>query len=413
MSEDRYSAAGGRAPAVIAALLIGATLLNYIDRQMLAVLKPTLSAEFGWSNSDFAHLGSLFQFATALSYIGVGWFLDRFGIRTAYAGGVALWSLAAAAHGFAAHMREFVVARIALAIGESINTPALLKTIATDVKPSLRGPLLAIVNAAPNLGAIATPLIVPPLALMIGWRATFVCVGVLGFAWIAAWLIVRRDGPKEQSKAAPAAGGGWAALTSRPALAIIGAKALFDHVWWFLLFWTPAFFNQTFGLNQAQIGGPTALAFSFAALGALSTGAAPFLLRRLGVSEGRVRPLAMFLYALIILPVGLAAQAGGPWIAACLIGLALFAHQGFSTNVFAFAAERVDAQNMGKVIAAGALAGNLSGMAIIEAAGFSLDQGFGYGPIFAIASVAYFAALAWMFAVGGFRASGQATASAQ
>lgn len=380
-------------------LVVGASSLNYVDRQVLALLKPTLEAEFGWSNAEFAHLGSVFQLATAFSYLGVGWFVDRAGVRWSYALGVAAWSLAGMAHAAATTVQQFVAARVALAVGESVNTPAGLKAVATYVPRPQRAIALGIVNSAPNIGAILTPLAIPPLALAFGWHAAFLVTGALGFIWLAFWLpATRRLTPQET---APLTGVEKIALADvlkdRGTWTIVGAKAIFDQVWWFLLFWTPAFFASEFGMTQKTLGGPIALIYAMAAMGALSSGFAYEGLVASGRSRLVARRLSLLGYALLILPIALALQAQSPWIAAGLIGLALFAHQGFSTNVFGLTTDLVAARSVGKVISLAAFAGNLSGMAIIEFTGWSLDNGHGYAPMFAICSLAYLVAFAWIW----------------
>jgi ACS family hexuronate transporter-like MFS transporter len=173
---------GGRR--LLVALLFVAIALNYVDRQVLALLKPTLEAEFGWSSREFAHLGSVFQIAAASALLFVGWFIDRVGVRLALGLGVALWSLAGMAHAFASTVQQFVVARVALAAAESVGTPAAVKTAAVYLPLRQRSFALGLFNTAPNIGAILTPLLIPPLALAFGWRAAFLITGALGFVWL-------------------------------------------------------------------------------------------------------------------------------------------------------------------------------------------------------------------------------------
>ncbi len=392
---DRAPAASATTRWVLIALLFTGTALNYVDRQVLALLKPTLEAEFGWSDQDFAHLGSVFQLSAAAALLVVGWFVDKFGVRLAYGLAVAVWSLAGLGHAAARTVSQFVVARAVLAVAESVNTPAAVKAAATYLPLKERSLGLGLVNTAPNIGAVLTPLLIPPMALAFGWQAAFIVTGGLGFVWLAFWWAGTR---RLQPLAAPAAGTAsttsWAVLLAdRRSWAVIGAKALTDCVWWFLLFWTPDLFARVFKMSQAALGGPIALIYTMAALGALSSGLLfPRLLER-GLSVNAARKGSMLFYAVLILPVGLALGAGSPWSAALLIGLALFAHQGFSTNIFGMTADIVPAARVGSVMAAGAIAGNLTGLGIIELTGWSLTNNIGYWPMFLIASFAYLAAL--------------------
>ena len=392
------SALAGRR--VLIALLFVGTALNYVDRQVLALLKPTLEAEFGWSASDFAHLGSVFQLSAAGALLFVGWFVDRFGVRLAYGLAVAVWSLAGIGHAAAASVGQFVVARSVLAIAESVNTPAAVKAAATYLPLKERSLGLGLVNTAPNIGAILTPLLIPPLALAFGWKAAFILTGALGFVWLAFWFAGTRKLVPVAAASPSKRDNDWGVLLrDRRTWAVIGAKGLTDCVWWFLLFWTPDLFSRVFGMSQAQLGWPIAIIYTMAALGALSSGLLfPRLLDR-GLSVDAARKGSMLFYALLILPIPLALQADTPLVAALLIGLALFAHQGFSTNIFGMTADIVPAARVASVMAAGAVAGNLTGLGIIEMTGWALDTGVGYWPMFAISAGAYLAATLWIHLV--------------
>lgn len=400
---------------LLIALIFVAIALNYVDRQVLALLKPTLEAEFGWSNSDYALLGSAFQITAAISFIFVGWIVDRFGVRRALGWGVGLWSLAGMAHAVAGSVTQFVAARVALAAAETVGTPAAVKSAAVYLPIRERSFALGLGNTAPNIGAILTPLLIPPLALAFGWKAAFVVTGALGFVWLIFWVVgtrrlvpiaeaavapVAETAPALATKAAAVADGGrvdWGALLrDRRTWAIIGAKLLSDLFWFFWLFWSPDFFARTFGMPQSALGVPVAVIYVFAAVGALSSGLLfPRLLAR-GWSVNRARKTSMLIYALAILPMPLAAYVADPWTACLIIGVALFAHQGFSTNVFGLAADVVPAMRVATVIGAGAVAGNLSGAGMIEFAGWSIDAGFGYWPMFAVCGSAYLLATLWV-----------------
>lgn len=176
-------------------LVFGAAMINYIDRQAIALLKPTLAAEFGWNDLDYAHIVSGFQLATVGSMLAAGWFVDRMGLRAGYAIGVGAWSLAGMAHALATSVAGFVGVRIALGVAEAVNTPAAVKTVATWFRGSDRSVALGIMNMAPNIGAVATPLIVPALAIALGWQMAFVATGALGIIWLLGWLLLPRPAP--------------------------------------------------------------------------------------------------------------------------------------------------------------------------------------------------------------------------
>jgi ACS family hexuronate transporter-like MFS transporter len=379
---------------VIVVLVFVAIMLNYVDRQILALLKPTLQAEFGWSDRHYSHMGSAFQFSAALAFLGTGWFIDKVGLRRGFALGVGAWSLAAIGHVFATTVAGFVSARAALGAFEAVGTPAAVKTAATYFDKRERSMVLGIGNMAPNFGAVLTPLLIPFLAVAMGWKATFVIAGGLGLLWVFAWLAVRMPAPQGESVAPAQKPVPWASmLRDRRQWAVIGAKALSDQVWWFLLLFMPDLFHRLFGLSQGTLGLPVALVYTLAALGALTGGFLPSLLIRRGVSLNRARKGSMLIYALIITTVPLILVMNNPWAAAVTLGVALFAHQGFSTNVFAFTADIFPARIVGTAIGIGAFAGNLSGMGMIEFAGWSLDRGHGYAPMIYACAVSYLLAL--------------------
>ncbi|QHL91543.1 MFS transporter [Sphingomonas changnyeongensis] len=383
---------------LLIALIFVAIALNYVDRQVLALLKPTLEAAFSWSNRDYALLGSAFQVTAAISFLFVGYIVDRFGVRRALGWGVALWSLAGIAHAFSTSVGQFVAARIALAAAETVGTPAAVKSAAVYLPLRQRSLALGLGNTAPNIGAIVTPLLIPPLALAFGWQAAFIVTGALGFVWLIFWIGGTRGlTPVADQGAAEGARVPLGELIrDRRSWAIIGAKFFSDLCWFFLLFWIPDFFGRQFGMSQATLGGPVALIYSLAALGALSSGLLfPRLVAR-GLSVNRARKSSMLFYALMILPMPLAILAPGPWVAAFVIGIALFAHQGFSTNIFGLAADAIPAGRVATVIGAGAVAGNLSGAGMIELAGWSIDHGLGYWPMFAVCASAYLVATLWV-----------------
>ena len=382
-------------------LVFAATVLNYVDRQALALLKPMLHQEFGWTDLQFAHLGAAFQMATAAALFLVGWCIDRFGVRHTYGAAVALWSAAAMAHAAALGIRAFAAARVVLAIAEAANTPAAMKAVAIYLPLRARSMAVGIVNSASNIGAMLAPLLIIPLALALGWRMAFVAIGAVGFLWLPCWLATTRHlVPAGHALGTPQGERPSfdlrRTLGDRRSWTVIGAKVLTDGVWWFVLFWMPDFFMRHFTLAQDALGGPLAIVFMLAALGSLSGGKLfPWLLGR-GFSIDKARKGTMLFHALLILPMPLALGMTSPWMAACVVGLGLFAHQGFSTSIFGMATDIVPAARLATVIAMGAVAGNLSGAAVVELAGWSLQRGFGYAPLFVFCAGAYLATLAYI-----------------
>jgi ACS family hexuronate transporter-like MFS transporter len=374
--------------------------LNYLDRQVLALLKPTLETEFSWTEIDYASFVEAFQWATIAALLLAGWLVGRFGVRMVYGAAAVLWSFAGMAHAFASTVSQFVHARFGLAAAEAINTPAAMKSVSTYLPLAERTPSVAVINTAPNIGAILAPLAIPPLALAFGWKSAFIVTGLLVFVWIAFWWIgTARITPQPaaaeallQKKGADRS----AVVKDKRTWTIVGAKFLTDFVWIFMLGWAPDFFKKTYNLTQAEIGWPVVIVYTLAALGALfSGGLFPWLLKR-GTDYDRARKFSMFGFASVALIFPFALFAPDPWIAAVLVGIGLFAHQGFSTNVFALAADIFPPTRFGGAIALGAIAAQFSGILIARMTGQVLTGSGSYMPMFVMCGLAYFAGTLWV-----------------
>src|ERR1044071_9741246 len=365
---------------VVLALVFAAGIINYADRQIIALLKPMLEQTFGWSDRDYGHLVSAFQFAAATAYLFAGWFIDRTGLRFGYSLAVGLWSAAATAHAAARSVLQFTLARVVLGAAEAVNTPASVKAVTVWFPAAERSIALGIMNTATNIGAVITPLIVPVLALQLGWQAAFVVVGATGFVWLLGWSQVRHPQQLHAAASTPGAVPWSSILRNRATWAIAGAKALTDQVWWFVLFWMPDFFNKTFAVDMRNIGPPIATIYVMAAAGALLGGWIPAKLVASGMSGDRARKGTLAIAALIVLPLPLVFQVESYWSAVLLVGLALAAHQAFSTNIFALTADVIAPRVVASTISVGALCGNLSGLAMLELTGWMLDTHGIYWP---------------------------------
>ncbi|VVT10997.1 MFS transporter [Sphingomonas sp. EC-HK361] len=376
----------------IVALVFFAIMLNYVDRQILALLKPTLEVEFNWSDQDYANMLSAFQVSAAVAFLGTGWFIDRVGLRLGFAIGVAVWSLAGMAHAVATSVGGFIASRVVLGAAESVGTPAAVKSAATYFTQKERSFALGVGNTAPNIGAIVTPLVVPAIAVVFGWKAAFLLAGGLGLVWVVAWFAVKVP-PVAETGAKPTPIRWASLLRRRETWAIAVAKVLSDQVWFFMLAWLPDLFHRMFGLPQGTVGLPVALAYVMAAAGALTGGWLPGRLMARGWDVNRARKTTLLIYAVLILPVTLVLVVDSAWTAALLLGLGLFAHQGFSTNVFGLATDMVPARAVGSTIGIAAFCGNMWSIVLIQLAAVSLSHGWGYGPLLAICSGSYLVAL--------------------
>lgn len=400
MADAPHASAAERRRWLLLGLVILAGILNYVDRQVIAVLKPLIEVDMGWTDADYGRLASLFQLAAALAYIGTGWIVDRMGVKWATPAGVAAWSLAAMAHGWAMTMGQFSAARIALGATESMGTPSFVKTIGSVFSAKMRSVAFGISNGAGNVGAIITPLILPALAAAIGWRGSYVVVGAIGFIWVLMWMAVTRGvtfvNTADTGKPRNTGTDLKVMFSDRRTWGLAGAKAMSDQVWWLLLFWAPDFFHRVFGLSVAQLGVPLAVVYGMAAIGSVSAGWIASRLMARGYSLNTVRKGMMLVCALLVTPVPLAIYAHNLWVAVGLLGLTLAAHQGFSVSIFSTIADIIPKARVGTVTSFGALCGNFAGMGIVLLAGELLTAGKGYAPLLIIAACSYLAALAWL-----------------
>lgn len=385
---------------VLLGLLILAGILNYVDRTILAVLKPLIEVDMGWNDADYGNLATLFQFAAAMAYFGTGWIVDRLGVKWAGPAGVVSWSLAAMAHGWAMTMGQFSLARLALGATESMGTPTSVKTISTVFSAKMRSVAFGISNGAANVGAIVSPLLLPFLAAAVGWRGSYVLVGAVGLVWALLWIAATRGVSFKSGSSAEAKrdtlGDLKVMFADRRTWGLAGAKAMSDQVWWLLLFWAPDFFHRVFGLSVAQNGPPLAVVYGMAAVGSLSAGWIASSLMARGYSLNNVRKGMMLVCAMLVTPVPLAIYMHNLWLAVGLLGLTLAAHQGFSVSIFSTIADIIPKARVGMVTSFGALCGNFAGMGIVWLAGQLLNGGKGYAPLLIIAACSYLAALAWL-----------------
>ncbi len=370
------------------ALVCAAAMLNYLDRQALSLLKPDLAAQFGWSDVDYAHINSGFQIATIVSMLLVGWFVDRVGLRAGYAAGVGGWSLAQIGHVLVTTIAGFFTVRVALAVTEAVNLPAAVKTVATWFRGKDRSLALGVMNFAPNIGAVATPLIVPVIAVAFGWRAAFIATGALGLVWLAFWLLLPRPAALDEPAPKLLPDRSFKAfgklLVDRRAWAIALGKFLTDFVWVFLLFWGPDLFNKMYGLDKTGLSLPVALVFLMAGVGSLFAGSLSSWLLGQGRRLNTARKAPMVIAALLALPVFLVIYAPNVWVAASLLGLTLAAHQMFSTSIFGLATDLFPSRTVGLVIGASATFAGFSGLAMNEFTGFVLDTTGSYAPMLAL-----------------------------
>jgi ACS family hexuronate transporter-like MFS transporter len=406
MTAEPITARKGHIRWFICALLFAIVALNYIDRQVLSVLKPTLQGQYGWSETGYADIAFWFQAAYGVGYVIFGRIVDRVGAKTGGVIAVTIWTLAHIAHVFFTSTRGFVMIRIPMGLGEAGLFPVTLKA-ATDWFPrSERAFAIGVFNAGSNVGAIVAPFIVPLITLAYGWEMAFIVTGLLTLVWLAAWLLWYRK-PREvkgisgaelrhieSDPAEPQRPVAWSRLLrTRETYAYILGRAMIDPVWWTFLFWLPDFFSKRYGLDLKSYGPPLVVIYVMADVGSVLGGWGSSRLLRGGHSLSTARKLAMLACACVVFPVGFAMYAP-IWGAVALIAMACAGHQGFSANLFALPSDVFPRWAVGSVVGLGGLSGALGGMAMSKYAGWVLETLHGnYTPIFLFASVAYFLAL--------------------
>lgn len=396
----------GRYRWTIVGLLFAATVINYVDRQMIGILKPTLSSELGWSEEDYANVIFFFQFAYAIGYLAFGRIVDIVGARTGYGIAFVIWQAAHIAHGLAGSVVQFAVARFALGLGESGNFPAGIKAVTEWFPARERALAIGVFNAGANVGAILTPLIVPWLVLAYGWHMAFVITGVVAFVWLAAWLMLYRrpgDHPHlqpaerawiEQDPADPPAKVVWRRVVMRrETWAYALGRFCIDPVWWFFLFWLPGYLKDRYGLDLTSFGPPLIAVYLLSDIGSVVGGWASSRMISRGRSANFARKMTMLGCAIVVLPVLFAPQIDNLWLAVLVIGLATAAHQAFSATLYALPSDMFPRGAVGSVVGIGGTFGAIGGMIMSKYAGHVLQATGSYVPLFAVAGSAYFIGL--------------------
>lgn len=436
----------GRYRWTICALLFFATTVNYLDRQVLSLLQPYLSDPqvFNWSNTDYANITAVFQFVYAFSMLFAGRIIDKLGTKKGYAWAIVIWSLAAIIHalaipigesfsallgwagiaGFSVSVLGFMFSRALLAFGEAGNFPAAIKATAEYFPKKERSFATGIFNSGANVGAILAPLTVPWIRINWGWEAAFIVMGAIGFIWLLLWLFLYEK-PEKQKRLSPAElayinSGEEEAAANEPAAqkekvswlklleykqtwAFTFGKFMTDGVWWFFLFWLPAYLKVQYGIVDQAVMLPLAILYTMAMVGSIGGGWFPVYFIRKGymVYDGRMK--AMLLIALFPLVVLLAQPLGylSYWIPVLLIGVGASAHQAWSANIFTTVSDMFPKKAVGSVVGIGGMAGGLGGVVMSKLGGALFDHykllghiETGYTIMFAICAVAYL--VAWL-----------------
>jgi ACS family hexuronate transporter-like MFS transporter len=396
----------GRVRWIICALLFSAVVLSYVDRLVLSVLKPTLQAEYGWSESGYADVAFWFQACYGVGFLFFGRLIDRVGAKVGYLLAMVVWTAAHMAHALVTSTMGFALVRIPLALGESGTYPAALAAAAEWFPKRERALAIGIFNAGANVGAVITPLIVPAITLAMGWKSAFIITGLFNVVWIMAWIgLYRRprhhprltQAEREYIESEPFVDEGRASfaqvLSVRQTWTYMAGRFLIDPIWWTFLFWLPDFFAKRYGVDLKGFGPPLIAIYILADVGSIFGGWLSSRMLARGIDANRARKTAMFVCALMVVPVMFAQMAPTIWIAVLLIGMACAGHQGFSSNHFALPGDSFPRFAQGTVVGLGGFAGAAGGMLMAKFAGYILETTGSYTPIFIVAGSAYLVAL--------------------
>jgi ACS family hexuronate transporter-like MFS transporter len=398
----------GRVRWTICAMLFIATSINYMDRQVIAILKPTLMHSIGMTEVDYGHIAAAFMVAYALGLLAAGRFVDKVGTRIGYMVIMAVWSLSAMGHALANTVLEFGIARFSLGLGESGNFPAAIKTVAEWFPQSERSLATGIFNSGANLGAILAPAIVPWITIRYGWHAAFLVTGIFSAMWIVLWYnkyrkpanhptltgaelrYIYQEAAEQMGPSTP-----WARLLGlRQTWAFSIPKLLTDPIWWFFLFYLPSYFSAKFHLDLSHLGMPLIIVYSASTFGSIGGGWLPAPFRRLGLSATHARLGAMLFCACLVVPIFMVNYLHSEWVAIALLSVAAAAHQGWSANLFTTASDMFPRTAVGSVTGIGGMAGAVGGALLMNYAGYILQLTGSYASLFAIAASAYLVALA-------------------
>jgi len=374
---------------IVVALLFFATTINYIDRQVIGLLKPVLEAEFNWSEKDYSKLVMAFTASYALGLLVFGRIIDRIGTKVGLGVSIVFWSVAACLHAAAKSTFGFGVARAALGLGEAGNFPASIKAVAEWFPKKERALATGIFNSGTNIGAVIAPIVVPAILAWYGWQEAFIITGAIGFVWLICWIYFyeiperqkrltaeERDyihsDQEEETAEKPVP---WGRLFQvRQTYVFIVGKLLTDPIWWFFLFWLPSYFATSFHLDLKKPGWPLVIIYMATSVGSIGGGYLSSYFIQRGWPVFKARKTAMFLFALCVLPVMSARYAPNIWVAVALISLAAAAHQAWSANIFTVASDMFPKRAISSVVGIGGMAGSLGGVLFPILVGNILDS---------------------------------------
>ena len=405
---------------IIVALIFFATTINYIDRQIIGLLKPVLEVEFGWTETDFAHIVMAFTAAYAIGLLVLGRFIDKIGTRLGYAFIICLWSLAGMFHALARSAMHFMLARFGLGFGEAGNFPAGVKTISEWFPKKERALATGIFNSGPSVGVVLALIIVPWILSNYSWHEVFWITGGIGFIWLIFWLkfydIPSRqkrlsvkeynfilNGKEIEAKQEEIRGRvkiRWYKLFTFPQTwALITGKGLIDPIFWFFLFWLPSYFSSAYELDLKKPSLELIIIYSATTIGSILGGYFSSLLIMKGWTVIKARKTALFIFAVLELSIILAQYTTAAWMAVGIISLVVAVHQAWSTNVFTMASDMFPTEAVSSAVGIAGMAGAVGGILFPMLVGYMLDSykeagnlTGGYNLLFTICGLTYLTA---------------------
>lgn len=388
----------------IVALLFFATTINYIDRQVIGILKPFISSDLGWNESDYGHIVAAFQTAYAVGMLLTGRFLDKLGTRIGYLWAVVVWSVAGMAHALATGVSSFAIARGALGIGESANFPAAVKSVAEWFPKKERAFATGLFNSGSTVGAIIAPIIVSGFTVALGWRWAFIATGALGFLWIIFWLAFYHNPSKhpklslaefeyihqDHDDLASDHNMRWVELLRyKQTFAICTTRFISDWIWWFFLFWVPDFLNKSQHINIKELVLPLIVIYSVSSVGGIGGGWISSQFIKSGKGIDFARKMTILICAFWVLPVMMVSQVQNLWVVVFLIAFAAAGHQGWASNIFSIISDIYPKKAVGSMMGLSGFAGAIGGALSASFVGFILETTNSYFLIFTIASTMY------------------------
>lgn len=392
---------------VILSLLFFATTINYIDRQVIGLLKPYIEKDLQWTEADYGYIVSAFQVAYGVGLLLSGRLLDRFGTRWGYTIAIAVWSIGGMMHAAVRSLFGFGAARAILGLGEAANFPASIKTVAEWFPVKDRALVTGIFNSGSSIGAITAPIIVAAITLSFGWRWAFIVTGALGFVWIVFWLLyyeipsrhkkineaerqyILQDNQKIYNEKVS-----WGTLLKhKETYAICMTRLVTDWVWWFFLYWAPDFLKKTQGMDLKESILPLIFIYTMAGFGGIFGGAISSGFIRANKSVDYSRKNAILICAMMVLPLAIAAETQNVWMAIIIIGLAGAAHSGFAANIFTVISDIYPKNAVATMVGMSGFIGAMGGAVAATFVGLVLEITNNYFIVFACASTMYL--LAW------------------